>query len=70
MALSLNSIKRLLHVMTDQSAGLEVANILNIQAVRQAQASNPWKIAAAIVAAHTSATTDFARHEPHAAASV
>jgi len=60
MALSLNSIKKLLEVMTAQTEGLEVANILNVAQTRQAQASNPWMIAAVIVAAHTSATTDFA----------
>lgn len=60
MALSQAAIKKLLHVMTGQAEGLEVINILNVAQSRQAQASAPWMIAAAIVATSVSTTTDFA----------
>ena len=64
--LSLNSAKRMMIALADQVAGNEVAGILN---------NGSWGIPAAIVAAHTSATTDFGAllpgdllvHIPHTA---
>lgn len=66
MALSLDSAKRLIIALTSQSAGNEVAGILN---------NASWGIPAAIVASHVSATTDFGAllpgdllvHIPHTA---
>jgi len=55
---SSDTAKRLVESLTSPAAGNEILNILNKSAQGQSQAS--WSIPAAIVAAHTSTTTDFA----------
>jgi hypothetical protein len=56
--LSSNTVKRLMHALTSRTAGLEMANALD--AASAANAQDGMHIAAAIVASHASATTDFA----------
>lgn len=58
MALSVNTVKRMIHALTSRTAGNELASAVNLALAQGAQ--NAAFIAAAIVATSTSTTTDFA----------
>lgn len=58
MSVSADTVIRLMQSLTKESAGNEVATLLNNHDALKAQSN--WAIPAAIVAAHVSATTDFA----------
>lgn len=58
MALSLDTVQRLITSLASQAAGNEVASILNRSASGQAQAG--WSLSAVIIATSVSTTVDFA----------
>jgi len=57
MSLSSDTVARLMTALTSESAGNEVATVLNTSS--SAASQRGLTIAAAITAAHTSSTTDF-----------